>query len=194
MTARRELRTAVLLVLLGSGLVLLAVRRDWISYPSSGGLTIHEVRSGVRGTAVAGLAEALGVVGIAGVVAIAATRRLGRVLVGVLVGLAGAAVVGSVVSLMSRGLAHRLATVDCRGLCLVPADKYDATPTWAWPVLTVVGGLLMLAGGCLVAVRGRRWAALSASYEAPTAERPAAPPATDKGAWDALDRGDDPTA
>ena len=193
MTARRELRTAVLLCLVGSGLALLSVRRDWIAYPASGGLTIHEVRAGVRGTAVAGLAEALSLVGIAGVVALAATRRLGRVVVGALVALAGAGVVAQVVHLVVAGLGHRLATAGCSGLCLVPAERYDASPSWAWPVLTVVGGLLMTTGGCLVAARGRRWAALSSSYEAPVG-RPVAPPATDKGTWDALDRGDDPTA
>jgi len=47
-------------------------------------------------------------------------------------------------------------------------------------------------GGVLTVVRGRTWKGLGSSYEA----RGAKPvePVTDKGVWDALDRGDDPTA
>ena len=167
------------LCLVGSALVLLAVRRPWLSYPSPGDLTIRDLTTEVRGTAVAGAVQALSLVGIAGVVAIAATKGIGRVVVGAIVALAGALVVVDLAHLLGNGLGHRLVG--------------DASPTWAWPVLTLVGGLLMTAGGVLVAWRGRRWAALSSSYEVPVA-REAQPPVTDKGAWDALDRGDDPTA
>jgi uncharacterized membrane protein (TIGR02234 family) len=181
---RRELRTAVLLCLLGSGLVLLAVRQTWASYPTSGGLTIDDVRDDIHGTAVAGLAQALSLVGIAGVVAIAATKRRGRVVVGTLVALAGLFVVVDVVDLLARGLGHRLATAA--------QQQHDTQPTWFWPVLTLVGGVVMTAGGAVVAARGRRWAALSSAYQVPAAQQDD-PPATDKGTWDALDRGHDPT-
>lgn len=193
MSPRRELWTAVALCLAGSALVLLAVRQAWVSYPVDNGLTIRDVRAGVRGTSVAGAAQALSLVGFAGVVAIAATRRRGRVVVGALVALAGALVVADLVSLLVRGLGHELATAGCRGLCLIPKGRYDAEPTWAWPVLALLGGLVMSAGGALVAVRGARWSALSSSYEVPAA-RETAPAPTDKSTWDALDRGDDPTA
>lgn len=191
--SRRELGLAVGLCLVGSALVLLAVRRPWLSYASSGDLTIRGLTTEVRGTAVAGAAQALSLVGIAGVIAIAATKGVGRVVVGAIVALAGVLVVAQVVDLLGSGLGHRLATSGCHGRCLLSQEQYDASPTWAWPVLTLVGGLLMAAGGVLVAWRGRRWAALSSSYEVPTA-REAQPPVTDKGTWDALDRGDDPTA
>jgi hypothetical protein len=55
----------------------------------------------------------------------------------------------------------------------------------------------MLLGGGLTVLRGREWAGLSARYEVPSDDVPAAGPveaATDKQAWDALDRGHDPTA
>jgi uncharacterized membrane protein (TIGR02234 family) len=64
-------------------------------------------------------------------------------------------------------------------------------PVWGW--VTLVGGALLFFGGLLVAARGRRWAALSSSYENPSARAEAAP-VTDKGVWDALDEGHDPTA
>jgi hypothetical protein len=59
----------------------------------------------------------------------------------------------------------------------------------------VAGGVLLALSGALLALRGPRWSALSARYEAPAAraaERPTGP--GDAGTWDALDRGEDPTA
>jgi hypothetical protein len=59
-------------------------------------------------------------------------------------------------------------------------------------VLVAVGladlprGALLAATGVLVAVRGPRWPALGARYEAPG-------PMSERDAWDALDRGEDPT-
>lgn len=181
MSARRELRLAVVLCLAGSVLTLLAVRHAWATYETSD-LTIRAVRTRVAGTRVAGAAQALAVVGLAGTAAIAATRRAGRLVVGALLALAGLAVVVDVTRLLGD-LSHRL----------LPGEHTDARLAWAWPVLTTVGGLLLAAGGLLVAVRGRRWAALSSSYEVPAARDPRAEP-SDKAAWDALDAGHDPTA
>ena len=183
MTARRELQAAVGLCLLGAALVLLAVSRPWVVLEDTAGLTISSVRTTVDGSSVAGGAQALGYVGLAGVVALAATRRWGRLVVGLLVTAAGVGVVIDVVTALADGLGARAG-----GAGRVVAST---APGWAWVAL--VGGLLLVASGALVAVRGRRWAALSSSYEPPAA-REDAPPVTDKGVWDALDRGEDPTA
>jgi hypothetical protein len=168
MTARRELRVAVLLCLVGSALVLFALSRTWYSVVDSQQLTIDAVRTAVKGTKVVSGAAALGYVGLAGVVALAATKRWGRVVVGVLVLAAG---VGIVVDVAQAS---------------VPSGASG------WAMLTVTGGVVLALSGVLVAARGRTWAALSSSYEAP-AVRAEEPPATDKAVWDALDRGEDPT-
>jgi uncharacterized membrane protein (TIGR02234 family) len=186
MTARRELWLAVALCLLGSAAALWAVRQPWAGYTASEELTITVVRTGVRGTAVAGAVQALAVVGLAGVVAIAATRRVGRVVVGLLVALAGVGVVLAV--------AHLLGDLSGQ-LSRASGHPVASGPHWAWPVLALVGGVLMTAGGVLVGWRGRRWAALSSSYQVPAArEAAAATDATDKATWDLLDSGTDPTA
>ena len=199
MTARRELQLAVLLCLLGSALVLLAVSRTWGVVLDDQRLTIDTFRTAVSGRQVAPGAMALGYVGLAGVVALAATRRTGRVVVGVLLALAGALVVGTLVDVLSSGLATEIATAvrPCTRACGT-GNLATTRPGWVW--LAMAGGLLQLAAGLLVTLRGRRWAALSSSYEPPARVAPA-PPATDKAApvsdkavWDALDRGDDPTA
>jgi uncharacterized membrane protein (TIGR02234 family) len=176
-TARRELWLAVLLCLAGSALALFAVTRTWVTFTDPQQLTIHDVARPERGVHYAPEIRALGVVGLAGVVAVAATRSWGRILVGVLLSLAGGVIVLRVGDL----LAGRVATGPSAHTHLV------------WPWLALLGGLVMAAGGSVVAARGRRWAALSSSYETPAA-RESAPEPTDKGTWDALDRGDDPTA
>lgn len=115
-----------------------------------------------------------------------ATKRLGRVLVGALLALAGVTTVVVAGQVLSAGLRTEVARAADPGLVV------GATHSgWVW--LLLVGGVLLGLAGALVAVRGRRWAVLSSSYDAPAA-RPEAAPTTDKGAWDALDRGEDPTS
>jgi hypothetical protein len=55
---------------------------------------------------------------------------------------------------------------------------------WGW--LCAAGGAVVAAAGVVAAVRGRRWPALGSRYERPAK--------TGSHIWDALDRGDDPTA
>lgn len=202
---RRELQLAVLLCLLGSGLLLLALSRTWVSYSDLQELTISSVRQQVTGGAVVPGAQALGYVGLAGVVAIAATRRLGRVVVGVLLLAAGTGAAVTVAQVLGdRPASLALTTVDggCRvgETCLV--GLHGIAVSRGWMVLALVGGVAVALAGLLVAVRGRRWAALSAAYEPPTAQAVTETASgevtgtgdrSDKATWDALDRGDDPT-
>ena len=169
MTPRRELQLAVLLCLLGSALVLFALGQTWYRAAESQRLTIDAVSTSVRGSQLVSGARALGYVGLSGVVALAATKSWGRVIVGVLVLAAGVGIVIDVARAIQDG---------------------PATPSgWAWP--TLAGGVVLGLSGALVAVRGRKWAALSSSYQVPAAR--AQEPASDKAVWDALDRGEDPT-
>lgn len=196
MTARRELQLAVLLCLLGAALVLFALGQTWYSVEMQGRLTIDAVRTKVRGSDLAAGAQALGYVGLAGVVALFATKSWGRILVGLLVLVSGVGVlvvVGRALAdgIASRGLLHSLP--GCRQSpcqALIHPTTAGTHSGWAW--LTLLGGVLLVLSGLLVTVRGRRWAALSSSYEPPAA-RTDEPPVTDKGVWDALDRGEDPT-
>lgn len=185
MTSRRELQLAVLLCLLGSAVVLLAGSQTWVTLQDNQQLTIAAVRSSVPGSTLVPAALALGYVGLAGVVALAATKRWGRTVVGVLVLVAGVGVVVVVARALQDGIAAAALEEACDGTCGVASRV-----AWAW--LTLAGGVLLAVSGALVTVRGRRWAALSSSY-APPASRAQQPPATDKGVWDALDRGEDPT-
>jgi hypothetical protein len=144
------------------------------------GTSFVTVHASVTGHAVAGVVEAVALLALAAAVAVPATRGRGRIVAGLLV-LAGG-VAGVVGAIDSRGGAR---THVQRAL---PAGASVRTDPW-W-VAAVVGGLLLAAVGAVLVVRGPRWSALSSRYEPPASR--SAP--GDAGTWDALDRGEDPTA
>jgi len=185
--SRSGLRTAVLLCLAGAVIVLVAAGRTWVSVEVGAG-PLTEARTDARtGTDLVPGVSALGLVGLAGVVALAATRRVGRAVVGVVLALTGAGVVAAV---LTADLAGAAADVD-------GPSRVDVT-AWSWT--TASGGVLLAAAGVLTVLRGRSWPALGRRYEAPAGAAVPAPaqaptePLTEKGLWEALDRGEDPTA
>lgn len=186
--ARREVTVAVVLCLLGAGLVLIAVGRTWVAVNVLGGALTVDRTVRLTGRMLLPGIGALGLVGLAGVVALAATRRWGRLAVGVLLLATGA------------GLSALVLTADLRALALTSVGRSGsgltgAPTTTLWPYVSVVGGMLLAAAGALVALRGRRWATLSQRYDAPAVraqERPDGPH-LERTLWDALDRGEDPT-
>ena len=184
----RELAGAVLLCLVGAFLVLVGAGRDWVVVDVAGNGLLPPRRLGVEGAELVAGVRALGLVGLAGVVALAATRRWGRVVVGVLLAVVGVGVLLSVVGTDLAAEAARSASVGEAG-----GTAGDARTT-LWSPVTAFGGLLLVAAGTLVAVRGRRWAGLGRRYDAPAARPAPAAPVGDAQLWEALDRGEDPTA
>jgi uncharacterized membrane protein (TIGR02234 family) len=189
---RREPLLAVLLCVVGAFVVLVGAGRAWTAVDVAAGALSDAQRVGVPGRDVAPGVDALGLVGLAGVVALAATRRLGRVVVGVLLLLTGLGVVASV--LAADLTAATLRSPQIAGAGGGAVGDVDVT---AWPWVTCAGGVALAAAGLLIAFRGGRWAALGRRYDAPSAQatpsRPAAP-AAERDLWEALDRGEDPTA
>ncbi len=94
---RREMAVAVAACLLGAAVVLLTVGATWVRVRVAATVADEPVAAAaplaasLSGSELAPALAGLGLVGLAGVVAIAATRRAGRVVVGVLVLLAGVA-------------------------------------------------------------------------------------------------------
>ncbi|WP_184540172.1 Trp biosynthesis-associated membrane protein [Micromonospora polyrhachis] len=190
--ARRQLAYAVLLCLVGAGLAVFAATRIWAVEVTARPAPLPSVRVTRTGGELLPWLPALAVVGLAGAGAVLATRGMGRRLVGVLLLLVGLAVaVGGGYGV--AGLAHEDTTVG-------------------WPALCVLGGVLALAGGAVTVLRGGSWPVMGARYErrstrenSPVQDGSAAGSmaANDgKGpvvarrtvaAWDALDRGEDPT-
>jgi hypothetical protein len=107
--------------------------------------------------------RAAALVALAASLAVLAAGRRGRQVVGVLVAAAGIA-----------------ATVGAAGAF--------ATATTAWPAIALGSALLLVLAGSSVAVRGGRWPTMGSRYQ-PSLHRAE----TTRSAWDALDRGEDPT-
>jgi uncharacterized membrane protein (TIGR02234 family) len=192
--ARREMTTAVLLALLGGGLVLAVAGRTW----AEGTALVHgsHLAVEVTGNTVNKATTAFALLGIAGGLAVLATRAFGRMVVGALVVLAGVGVVGFAIDGASDTGAIDAAAA---GKAAVEGVRAVDVTHAVWPWFAAVGGVAIVLAGLLVLVRGRRWPGMSNRYEAPTGKgrtHPAAPRRAGVGnaeLWNALDRGEDPT-
>jgi uncharacterized membrane protein (TIGR02234 family) len=209
--ARRGLLVAALLCAAGAGLVILAAGERWAGVEVVGAGT--PIVRALTGRDLAGLAAALGWAGLGGLAALLAVRGRARTAVGAaLLAFGGGVCYDSVAGV---GRAHVLS---------VAADKSNLSAflstdvhIGAWWAVSVVGGTLLVASGSLTIVRGGRWPGMSARYDAarggrqtapdgPETDRPQTAAATARGAaprpaaadpsrlWQALDRGEDPTA
>lgn len=187
--AKRELTLAVLLCLLGASIVLVATGRVWTEVQVDESALAPARTVGALGTEIVPGLRALGLVALAGVVALAATRRVGRTVVGVVLAVVGAVVI--VTSLTADGAQEAFRNAAQGG-----GQVSDVVLGTGWPLVAVLGGLLVVTAGLLVAARGRRWAALSQRYEPPATRTPEPPqdgPVAERALWEALDRGEDPT-
>ncbi|HSV65394.1 MAG TPA: Trp biosynthesis-associated membrane protein [Mycobacteriales bacterium] len=197
---RRELVLALAAAGLGALLVLVAGARGWVLVAVPRLRPLADVMVTLSGRAVAPLVPALGLVGLAGVVGLLATRRWGRVAVGVVLAACGLLIAGIAVARLAAP-----GSTGVAGLLTQPLPGRDlAAPVRPaavlfWPVLAAVGGLLLAASGTAALLRGRGWPALSGRYDAPAGRQVepvaggTAGPPTNAVLWDALDRGHDPT-
>jgi uncharacterized membrane protein (TIGR02234 family) len=183
--ARRELTAAVGGSAVAGALALVAGGQTWAEVTTQRQAPLPPVVEVLSGADAAPLVPATGLVLLAAAVALLAVRSAGRVVVGLLMAVAGGVLGWSGVRALAGGLDS--GSVD---------GATDVTA--AWPVLAAVAGVLGVAAGLVVVLRGRAWPGMGRRYER-TPERAAAPrPVTDEdraqAAWKALDRGEDPTA
>jgi len=192
--ARRELTAAVVGAAVAGGLALFAGGRPWADVTTERRAPLPPVTSVLSGAEAAPLVPAAGLVLLAAAVALLAVRGAGRVGVGLLVAVAGGVLAWSGL----RGLT---------GAAAVAADRAQVRGTTtadvlaAWPAAALVAGVLGVAVGLLVVLRGRTWPAMGGRYERPagqaeTATRPARARTDEdraQDAWKAMDRGEDPT-
>lgn len=182
----------VVIGLLVLGVVLLAASsRTWVSAQAdllTGGAVAGRQVVVAAGSAVAPAAGALGLVVLAAAGLLLLARPVVRLVAGALVVLAGvaAAAVGVRVLLDPTG-AVLPAVAEASGLTPGSVSDLDVASVslTGWPWASLVAAVLAALLGVVVLVAGRRWG---------TARRfeRAAPTRGDD--WDALSRGDDPTA
>jgi uncharacterized membrane protein (TIGR02234 family) len=183
---------AVLLLAAGGGVTLLGATAPWAELRADDGLV--GASATVSGSALAPLSVAAGAVGLAAVVAVLAVRGWLRGLVAVVVVLLSALALAQVVGVLvdSADVARRWWAVEVAAL----AESAVVQPS-VWAGVTAAGLVLLLVAGIVVLARGGSWAGLSSRYDAPGAAPGGGPAARSVGetdTWQALDRGEDPTA
>ena len=189
--SRRSYVLSLVACLAGAALALYAITRTWSVHltPRTG---MSALRDAKTGTDLEPWVTGLAVVALAGTGALLATAGWVRRVLGVLLSLAGLGIVAGAIA----GRA---------GL-----DPGSARGGTMWPILCAIGGVIIVTGGVTAARQGHRWPGMSARYDrkpvpppraepdSPTAGKPrdksSAVVADHRAAWDALDRGDDPTA
>ena len=150
MSPRRSYLAALGLLLLGAVVVLVSAGRVWGSAEVAGS-TGSTAAGGldVSGADVSGAFPALGLLALAGVLAVVATRGVVRRVVGGFLCLVGVTVtVLAVVTDVDAALDHA-----ARVASGVSSAQATHESTSAWPWLCAVGGLLVAVAGALTALR-----------------------------------------
>jgi uncharacterized membrane protein (TIGR02234 family) len=187
------LRTTLVVLASGAALLLLASGRTW-STSTIGGGDVPTVTVALTGSdLMAGGAVALLV--LAGLAALAATRRLGRILVGVLLVLTG---LGIVFFAARFGITWNYSYGDgdtIRSLVFERAGTEGSTTTTVtpWWIAAAVAGVLVVVGGAFAVLRSGSWPQMGRRYERADAAAAPAGDARPRSAWDQLDDGIDPT-
>ncbi|MEV4348964.1 Trp biosynthesis-associated membrane protein [Actinoplanes sp. NPDC049596] len=200
MNHRRSYLLTLLACLAGAGLAAYAATRTWsldvVHRPA-----MSDVRTPQTGADLEPWLIGLALAALAGTGALLATHGWVRRGLGVLLTLAGLGVVIGAIA----------------GRAGLDVGEAGAGAT-VWPVACALGGAIIAAGGLTAARQGHLWSRMSARYERkPTQEQASAPgvttqpgdpsgplaasglktsdkPVDNRAAWDALDRGDDPTS
>jgi uncharacterized membrane protein (TIGR02234 family) len=189
--ARREYVLALVLLAAGAGLLLLGYGRTWVAATTAqDGLPSLTVT--LAGGDLQPVGGALPLVALAGVAGVVATRRVGRLVSGAVLLVAG--VVGAVLPLRF-GLTWSSTGGDGATVDRLVAERVgvvvSGVPATAssWWVVAALGGALVAVGGLLAVLHGSRWPTMGGRYE--RSSRPRAREA--ESAWDQLDHGVDPT-
>jgi uncharacterized membrane protein (TIGR02234 family) len=172
---------ALLAVLLGAGLVVLATGRDWVTLTVAapgGSIPVH-----ADGRLAAPGAVALALVAVAGIVVAVTAGRVVRTVVAGLLLLAGLAVAALTVPVWrapadaARPAVARV-TGTIGGTGTAGRDGASAARPTPWPLVSAAGGLLIAAGGLAGVIRGGGWPGPSRRFERPAGSIPGGPEPT----------------
>jgi hypothetical protein len=183
-----------------AGLVLVVASRTWVSARSDllqGGAVAGSQVVAATGSALAPGAGALGLVVLAAAGALLLARPAVRLLTGLVLVLTGVAVVWFGAGVLRDPASAVVASVaEASGLTpgSVRADDLEQVRLTAWPVVMVAAGALVVAAGVVVVLRSGRWDSTRRFERPGEAAGAPAPVAGSADDWDALSRGEDPTA
>ena len=183
--SRRGYAIALLLLALGGVVLLIAYGLTWADtqVPLLAGSNDALQQRDFTGRDLLPGAAISGWVALAATAGIIATRSWGRIVVAVIALLAGLMGAGAAIAFAVRS--SEVVSGALAGLAGgAPVAPVQVHPAW---LLALIGGLLVVAAAVTTVLHGRSWPSLGARYERPPGDRPAA------NAWDALDKGQDPT-
>ncbi len=184
-SAKRTYRLALLLLTVSGVLVVVGFALPWasVTLPLASGVA-HATRTAeFTGQSLFPGAAALGWACLAGVAGILATRSWGRVIVGVVVAVAG--VVAAFAS--ARFAMDSSSAVDSAASALVGSPVTASGSITAWWAIAMIGGICAALAGAWTVLRGREWPTMGSRYERTPRRAAAVSP------WDAQDKGEDPT-
>ena len=197
MNRRLEFAAALLLLVAGAAVALIAATRTWVTLTVSREAPLGDLVLHVSGRQVDAAPTALALVALAGVVALLATRGIWRRLVGVVLALAGAAMIWrAAIASLSEAQAWKLIVEKLPSVGPANDAVGSSGVSGAWSVLTSLCGALVLLAGVLIAWRGASWAGMSARYSRtpdPIEDAAAAKARANASLWNSLDEGSDPT-
>lgn len=192
---RRGYAVALSLLVLGAVLLLVGFGRTW-STTTVGGSGLPSLSVPLTGTELTPAGTAIAVLALAGVAGLVAARRRGRVVIGVLLALAGLAAgyvaVDFAISWHTRsGLGE---TIIGRVSDQTGVDVGGAPTTITqWWLAAALGGALVTAGGVIAVLRSASWPEMGRRYERSGAEEGRGAVVSPESVWEQLDRGVDPT-
>ena len=197
---RRGFLLAIVLLAAGAGLMFRGYGRGWSSSViAEPGLPTLRVDLAGGDLIAEGVISA--VVALAGIAALVAMRRVGRMFTGIVMMVVGvttivhAAVFGigartsSGLDAVVSGLVSERAGIDINAS---EASSATTTTASAWWILVLVGGLMIVVGGAVALARSSSWPTMGGRYESGGASRSRRRSAPESD-WDLLDRGLDPT-
>jgi hypothetical protein len=174
MERRRIVAYLVVLGVLLVGAVLCLVGSG-MSWGAAQRADLVRTEVAVAGGDLVPVGRAVGLLGLAAVVAVHATRGWGRRLM----------TYAKLLELPNYILQHLEGPTGS-------GEYVSASAAIGGPQLTALGGALIAAAGIALVALGPRWPSMDVRYERPAASRPANE-SSERTAWDALDRGEDPT-
>ncbi|MGI9196311.1 MAG: Trp biosynthesis-associated membrane protein [Candidatus Nanopelagicales bacterium] len=191
----REYLAALLALLVGAVTLLLAYGATWavatvpvFTGDATPGVPASDVA--LSGRDLAPLGSAAGWLALAGVAVLLATRAWGRRIVGAVLVLCGGAAGATALAFGLTGASFIDAVLDARAMGDVTAQTVSTTGWW---IVAMGGALLVVIVGFLAVIRGPAWPGMSRRYERPAGPAPTETSVGGVAAWDALDRGEDPT-
>jgi uncharacterized membrane protein (TIGR02234 family) len=219
--AARELAVTVLLGAAGAGLVFLATRQSWAHVRTIPPKPLPASDVTVTGAQLVPYADALVLAALGTLAAVLASRGPVRRIVGAVLAALGAVLAAAAFTVSSAGaisaananLGPAAASAgsvtdgnDAVGAAVpnvAGASPHVLFSAVGWQAMLVVGAAAMVGAGILVVCRARKLAVMSSRYDSPAGD--ARSDAADQGRaagrggdsasmWEALSRGDDPTA